>query len=166
MSEGNSAASFEFGHAWLRFPTEAQMNSNEKAERARQFFAAVPHALALSMRLESVGDGKAVISMPYNPRFVGDPETGVIHGGAVSALLDTCGGTAVYCHPNSGAGTATLTLTVNYMRPARPGSRIVAEADCHHVTRNVAFVRVTATDGDMSAPVATAGGAFTVERHR
>ena len=142
------------------------MNSSERAERARQFFAAVPHALALAMRLESLGDGKAVISMPHNPRFVGDAETGVIHGGAVSALLDTCGGTAVFCHPKSGAGTATLTLTINYMRPARPGSRIVAEAACYHVTRNVAFVRATATDCDKETPVATAGGAFTVERRR
>lgn len=166
MSAGGPAASFESGPARLRFSTESQMNSKEKAERARQFFAAVPHSLALSMRLESVGDGKAVASMPYNPRFVGDLETGVIHGGAVSALLDTCGGTAVYCHPNSGDGTATLTLTINYMRPARPGSRIVAEAECYHVTRNIAFVRVSATDCDMSTPVATAGGAFAVERRR
>ncbi|MEM1004628.1 MAG: thioesterase, partial [Pseudomonadota bacterium] len=34
---------------------------------------------------------------------------------------------------------------------------------CYHITRNVAFVRATATDDDGDRPVATASGSFTVE---
>ena len=56
---------------------------------ARQFIEAIPHSQALGMEFESLGDGRAVISMPWDARFVGDPATGVIHGGAVSALMDT-----------------------------------------------------------------------------
>lgn len=131
---------------------------------ARQFIEAIPHARAIGMEFEELGDGRAVISMPYDTRFVGDPVTGVIHGGAVSALMDTASGAAVMCHPTAPVSTATLDLRIDYFRAATPGQRIRARAECYHITRSVAFVRVTATDEDESRPVAAATGAFTIDR--
>ncbi len=136
----------------------------ERIRIARQFIAAIPHARALAMRVESIGPGTAEISMPWDARLVGDPRTGVIAGGAVSALMDTCGGAAVMSHPEAPQGTATLDLRIDYMSPATPGQRIRARAEVYHLTRSVAFVRATATDDDPARPVATATGAFTVER--
>ena len=133
---------------------------------ARQFIAALPHSHALGMRLESIGEGSATISMPYDTRLIGDPETGVIHGGAVSALMDTACGASVMSHPQAGVSTATLDLRIDYMRPATPGQTIRTRAECHGVTRSVAFVRAGGTDEDESRPVAMATGAFTGERKR
>jgi acyl-coenzyme A thioesterase PaaI-like protein len=41
----------------------------DKARIARQFIEAIPFSKALGMRLDEIGDGVAVISMPYNPRW-------------------------------------------------------------------------------------------------
>lgn len=136
----------------------------DTTDTARLFIAALPHSHALGMQLEQIGEGSATITMPYSPALVGDPETGVIHGGAVSALMDTACGAAVMSHPQAGFSTATLDLRIDYMRPATPGQTIRTRAECHHVTRSVAFVRAVATDEDESRPVAMATGAFTVER--
>ena len=139
-------------------------NADRRDKIARQFIESIPHARELGMELTAIDDGKAVIAMDYDLRLVGDPETGVIHGGAVSALMDTCAGAAVMSHPAAAIATATLDLRIDYMRPATPGDRITATAECYHVTRSVAFVRATAVDGDTDRPVATATGAFTIER--
>lgn len=134
-----------------------------RLKQARQFIDALPHCRAVSMELVSVGDGEATMAMPWDERLVGDPATGVIHGGAVSALMDTCGGTAVMAHSAAPSGTATLDLRIDYMRAATPGQTIKATAKVYHMTRSIAFVRATATDEDTGNPVATATGAFTVQ---
>lgn len=150
----------------IRERTKAQHSGSDMADKdniARQFIEAIPHSKALGMRLTGMSDGIAMIEMPYDAKLVGDPQTGVIHGGAVSALMDTCCGAAVMCHPDNRGGTATIDLRIDYMRAATPGQRIKARAECYHVTRSVAFVRATATDEDEDNPVASATGAFTVE---
>ena len=88
---------------------------------ARAFIEALPHAAALNMKLDEIGDGQATISMAYDPQLVGDPATGVLHGGAISALMDTASGAAVMSHPEAPYSTATLDLRIDYFRPATPG---------------------------------------------
>ena len=134
----------------------------DKAEIARSFIQLIPQARALNMEIVEIGNGVAVIRMPYDPALIGDPDTGVIHGGAVSTLMDTCGGAATMSHPSNPGGTATISLRIDYLRGAVPGQAITARAECHHVTRSVAFVRATAHDDDPDNPVATATGTFTV----
>jgi len=138
---------------------------SDKIKLARQFIQALPHSVALGMEVVELDGGTAVVSMPYDKKLIGDPKTGVVHGGAVSALMDTTCGAAVMSHPSNPAGTATMDLRIEYLRAAKPGQTITTRATCYHVTRSVAFVRATAHD-DGENPVATATGTFTVEAKR
>ena len=138
--------------------------SADSTKIAREFIQAIPHSRELGMEVTAIGEGVAEIAMDYDERFIGDPATGVIHGGAVSALMDTCCGAAALSHPDCGGATATIDLRIDYMRPATPGQRIRARAECYHVTRSVAFVRATAVDDEAEPPVAAATGTFTTGR--
>ena len=144
--------------------SEDSPSNDDQMRIARQFIEAIPHAAALRMRIEDLGPGRAAISMPWAEHLVGDPHSQVIHGGVVSALMDTCCGAAAMLHPSKPKSTATIDLRIDYMRPAAPGQRITARAECFHVTRSVAFMRAQALDEDGEHPVAAATGAFTLDR--
>ncbi len=139
---------------------------SDRIMQANQFIKALPHAAALGLQMEGLEEGTAIISMPYDKKLIGDPKTGVVHGGAVSALMDTTCGAAVMSHPSNPVSTATMDLRIEYLRAAKPGQTITTRATCYHVTRSVAFVRATASDDDPENPVATATGTFTVEVKR
>ena len=132
--------------------------------RARQFVSILPHSQKLRMEVVAAANGCGEMRMPWSQELVGDPRTGVIFGGAVSALMDTCAGLSVFSHPDAGLSVATLDLRIDYMRAAVPGQAIVARAECYHITSSVAFVRATAHDDDYEKPVATATGAFAIAR--
>ncbi|MCA8878898.1 MAG: PaaI family thioesterase [Rhodobacteraceae bacterium] len=130
--------------------------------QARQVMGNLPYCRALGIEIVDLGPGWAELVIPYRDDLIGDPATGVLHGGAVSALMDSTCGTAVICHPDGGVGTATLDLRIDYLRGATPGQALRARAECIRVTRTIAFVRGTAHDDDTGSPVATATAAFTV----
>lgn len=144
--------------------SEREEAARRQARIGQQFIQAVPHMRELGIELVEIGGGEAKMKVPYDERFVGDPSSGVIHGGVLTATLDSCCGAAVMSHPSGVFGTATIDLRIDYMRAARPREAVTAHAVCYKLTRSVAFVRAIAYESDPDDPVATAHGAFTVER--
>ena len=73
---------------------------------------------------------------------------GFVQGGILSAMLDDTMGPAVFVMTDGKLYTATITMTVNFLAPAKPGP-ITGEAKVTQLGKTVAFVegRLTAEDG-------------------
>lgn len=141
-------------------------------ELAPTFLEGIPQGKALGIKFISVDRGKATFSLPYNPKIIGDPESRVIHGGAITSLLDQvsglAAGAAIVSEENLLAisNVATLDLSIDYMRPAKPGETVIASAHCYKTSHHVAFVRGVAHDGDINDPVATSQATFMISRKK
>jgi uncharacterized protein (TIGR00369 family) len=121
---------------------------------------------AAGLRIDRAERGEAWSSLPYQSVFVGDIESGVIHGGVVTAMLDESCGMAVQLALDGSRAIATLDLRIDYQKPAKPGLEIKAHSVCYHVTRSIAFVRATAYQETEDDPVATAAACFMVGANR
>lgn len=131
-------------------------------EKLRQMFPHIPHNRALGLEFLAFDGPRARVRLPYRSELVGNPDTGVLHGGAITALLDACCGMAVFIALPEPKRIVTLDLRIDYLKPALPGHDVVAEAECFKRTRHVAFVRSLACHGDPNAPIASAAGTFMI----
>jgi uncharacterized protein (TIGR00369 family) len=124
----------------------------------------IPHARAIGMTLVKHDASGSVVRVPYAEHLVGDPDTGVVHGGVLTALLDNACGIAVRppeSEPAEGPiSIATLDLRIDYMGSAEPHKDIYAEAVCYKRTRHIAFVRASAYQDSPDEPIATCVAAF------
>jgi uncharacterized protein (TIGR00369 family) len=141
------------------------MSSDDKppakpVQVSRAFVDAIPHNKALGMRMLDFKRAEAAFELPYDEKLVGNPDTGVLHGGAITALLDACSGAAVFAALTEWSSIATLDLRIDYLRAGEPGKAITARAHCYRLTRNVAFTRAVAYHDDEHDPIATSMGTF------
>ena len=92
--------------------------------------------------------------------FDGKPEfcnpAGFIQGGILAAMLDDTMGPAVFVVTDGKLYTATVSVTVNFLAPARPGP-LVGEASVTQFGKTIAFVegRLMAEDGTVLATATT-----------
>lgn len=123
-------------------------------------FEDLPHARAIGMTFLSLDHGRGSMRLPYDAAFVGNPRTRVVHGGVITALLDTLCGAVVMASVTEGTPLATLDLRIDYLHPASPDETIRASAECYKVTANVAFVRGLAYHEAIDDPIAHCTGTF------
>ena len=127
------------------------------------FSRGVPHNAALGIVLEDYEPtGQALIRLPYAPKLVGNPQTGVVHGGAITSLMDATCGAAVFLGMDPPRPIATLDLRIDYLKPAPAGRDILCRGTVTKITRHVAFVGATAFVDDETDAVATARGTFMI----
>ena len=98
-------------------------HAQRKLLLVRGFSANVPHNNALGIEILELAHGQALFRLPYDEKLVGNPDTGVLHGGAITALLDGASGAAVFAALTELVPIATLDLRIDYLRPAEAGQR-------------------------------------------
>lgn len=145
------------------------MHEGEKTEVVQRFNQAfneaVPQNAALGLRFEDYGPRTAVLRLPYAAKLVGNPETGVLHGGAITTLMDATCGAAVFLAMGSPTPIATLDLRIDYLKPAVAEVDVLCRATCSKVTGNVAFVTAQAFHaGEEEEPIAQGAGTFVIFR--
>ncbi|MEH6492543.1 PaaI family thioesterase [Halopseudomonas sp.] len=129
-------------------------------ERAQNFLSVLRHCQHLGLTVEQADENGLIIKLPYSDKIVGNPVTGLIHGGAITTLMDTCCGISTVCYLSSFEICPTLDLRIDYMRPAEPGKPIFGFAECYRVTPTVIFTRGVAYQGDREQPIAHVVGTF------
>ena len=122
----------------------------------------IPHSTALGLEIASMQCGRVVLSLPWAHHLVGNADTGVLAGGAITSLLDSVSGAAVGTRMLHLVPFATLDLRIDYNRPAEPNRAVLAEAECYRLTPNIAFTRALAHHGDPASPIAAAAGTFMI----
>jgi uncharacterized protein (TIGR00369 family) len=105
----------------------------------------IPFARELGFTLELCDDGKSLLR--YTPRTVHGNSMGVVHGGALMALLDVTMATAA-CSVNPGHATVTIEMKTTFMRPAalQPAGELVGRGRLLHRTHKMAFVEGSVFD--------------------
>jgi uncharacterized protein (TIGR00369 family) len=138
----------------------ADEDARLRLKLVRAFSINVPHNKALGMRIVDMQPKVAVFELPYDEKLVGNPDTGVLHGGAITALLDGASGAAVFAALEDFVPIATLDLRIDYLRPAEAGKAVLARATCYKLAKNVAFTRAVAYHDDPEDPIAHSVGTF------
>ena len=113
-------------------------------------------AVLLGMRMLSADEGRVTFGLEPGPQHT-NPD-GIVHGGILATLLDSCMTCSVLSRLPEGRVATTLELSVRYLRAVQPDGRLVrAEGTAVTVGSRVATAegRLTDADGRLCATAAT-----------
>lgn len=97
--------------------TAFQVQDPDFEARVRKTFAGQPALGTLGITLAQVGPGTLELRMPYDAKF--SQQNGFLHGGVVSAGLDTACGLASYTLMPATADILTVEFKINLLAPAK-----------------------------------------------
>jgi uncharacterized protein (TIGR00369 family) len=115
-----------------------------------------PSAKLLGWHLLDARPGEGWLKVGFDGKREFCNPAGFVQGGILTAMLDDTMGPAVLVMSEGKLYTTTISLTVNFMAPAKPGT-IIAEATVTQLGKTVAFMegKLTAEDGTLLATATT-----------
>ena len=100
--------------------------SEERARYAAERLNELPFAKLLGMRLTDIRPNEATVEIAMRDDL--RQPSGVLHGGVTATLIDTAMAFAVRTYLDDTEPTATIDLTVHYLRPLVEGKAICTAA--------------------------------------
>jgi uncharacterized protein (TIGR00369 family) len=125
----------------------------------------IPFNGYLGIRLGDCGPGWAELLLPFRPEFVGDVRRPAIHGGVISALLDTAGGAAAMTVLEPSDRISTVDLRVDFLLPGESRD-LIAKAWIIRKGNRVIVITGRAHHGDETTPVAEIRAVYNLGRAR
>lgn len=122
---------------------------NGPAELGR-LLAIMPFAATIGIALESATPQQVTGRLAWSAGLC--TAGGALHGGALMTLADSLGGLCAYLNLPGGAATATISSSVNFLRPVR-GGEVHGTSRPVHTGRSVIVVQTELRD-DSAALVA------------
>ena len=134
-------------------------------EAVRQLFEElIPFNKFLGLTIDEMSETVTRLVLPFRPEFIGNPEIPAMHGGVISATLDTTGGVAVWSQARPMDRVSTVDLRVDYLRPGR-AERLIVVADVVRLGGRVGVAELRAFHaGAEDKPVAAGMGVYNVKR--
>jgi uncharacterized protein (TIGR00369 family) len=119
-------------------------------------FTAPPSSKLLGWHLIDARPEEGWIRIGFDGRKDFCNPAGFVQGGILSAMLDDTMGPAVFVMTDGKLYTATITMTVNFLAPAKPG-KIIGEATVTQLGRTIAFAegKLMSEDGTVLATATT-----------
>ena len=118
---------------------KASIMSKNLSKHIRFMEQEVPFNRYLGFKVLNVEEGFVRVRIPFKPEFIGDPRRPALHGGIFSAVIDACGGLAVWTLFDVEDLISTVDMRVDYLRPG-PDTNIVAESKVVRMGNRVSVV--------------------------
>lgn len=112
------------------------------------------HCRLLNLTAREINGRQVTLELPYRDELIGNPLNGVIHGGAITTLLDTNCGISLMAATGKLLIAPTLDLRIDYMTSAKPRQPIFSRAEVFRQSKHVMFCRGIAYQDDDSKPIA------------
>lgn len=142
------------------------MSQDKNSQDKETIAGLIPHDLPfnrhLGIQVDGELDGHVLCRLPFREDLAGDPQSGLLFGGALFALLDFALGAACGRAVAPERVVATIDLRLDYARGNEPGRDILASGECYRLTRQIAFARGSAYHHPDEPPLASAQGTFMI----
>jgi len=136
-------------------PTDAAAQRAEALRRIREIFdERIPFNKVLGLRVDGLDPDRVTLRFAMRPELVGNFAVGSLHGGVISAVLDTAGGVIALLGlmkrarrddeaitVERFARVGTIDLRVDYLRPGL-GASFTAEATILRAGRRVTVAQM------------------------